>query len=52
MRLRCGLAPGDWCSLHWDWVCNRLEPAQVCFLRHYTQTQFSAVNEAPATVLT
>jgi len=47
-----GLTPGDWCSLHWDWVCDRLEPAQVRSLRHYTQTQLAAVNDAPATVLT
>ncbi len=51
MRLGRRLAPGDWCSLHWDWVCDRLEPGQVRALRHYTQTQIGAVNRAPATVL-
>jgi len=51
MRLGRGLAPGDWCSLHWDWVCDRLEPAQVRSLQHYTQTQIAAVNDAPAQVL-
>jgi len=51
VRLSRGLAPGDWCSLHCDWVCDRLEPAQVRSLRHYTQTQLAAVNDAPATVL-
>jgi hypothetical protein len=51
MRLSRGLTPGDWCSLHWDWVCDRLKPAQVRLLRHHTQTQFAAVNDAPATVL-
>jgi hypothetical protein len=51
MRLSRGLAAGDWCSLHWDWVCDRLEPAQVRSLRHYTRAQLAAVNDAPATVL-
>lgn len=51
MRLTSALAAGDWCSLHWDWVCDRLEPAQVHALRHYTARQLAAVNDAPAAVL-
>ena len=51
VQLSHGLAAGDWCSLHWDWVCDRLEHAQVRSLRHYTTTQLAAVNDAPATVL-
>ena len=51
MRLTRVLAVGDWCSLHWDWVCDRLEPAQARALKHYTQTQLAAVNDAPAAVL-
>jgi len=51
LRLGRGLSAGDWCSLHWDWVCDRLEPAQMRALQHYTQTQLVAVNDAPATVL-
>ena len=51
MRLSRELAAGDWCSLHWDWVCDRLEPAQVQALRHYTETQLVAANDAPATIL-
>jgi hypothetical protein len=51
LRLTQGLAAGDWCSLRWDWVCDRLEPAQVRALRHYTATQLAAVKHAPATVL-
>ena len=27
--LRAGLAVGDLVSLHWDWVCDRLTPAQA-----------------------
>ncbi len=30
------LAPGDWVSLHWGWVCDRLTPAQLVALRHYS----------------
>lgn len=51
MQLTRALAAGDWCSLHWDWVCDRLEPAQVRALRRYTRTQLTAVNDAPAAVL-
>jgi hypothetical protein len=51
LRLSRPLAIGDWCSLHWDWVCDRLEPAQVRALRYYTQSQLAAVDQAPATVL-
>jgi hypothetical protein len=51
LRLTVALAVGDWCSLHWDWVCDRLEPMQLRALRHYTHTQLAAVNDAPATVL-
>jgi len=36
MRLSRHLAAGDWCSLHWDWVCDRLEPAQMRSLRAFT----------------
>lgn len=31
-----GLRPGDWVSLHWDCVCDRLAPAQLRALRRYT----------------
>ena len=34
-----GLRPGDWVSLHWDCVCDRLTPPQVRTLRHYTTQQ-------------
>jgi hypothetical protein len=32
-----GLAPGDWVSLHWGCVCDRLTSPQVRALRHYTE---------------
>jgi hypothetical protein len=47
---------GDWCSLHWDWVCERLDRPRLAALHHYTIAQLLAVNgttrPAPAAVLT
>ena len=31
-----GLRTGDWVSVHWDWVCDRLTAGQVRALRAYT----------------
>ena len=31
-----GLRPGDWVSVHWDRVCDRLSQAQLLALRRYT----------------
>jgi hypothetical protein len=45
------LAAGDWCSLHWDWLCDRLSPRQAQRLRAYTLRTLDAANHAPATVL-
>ena len=46
---------GDWCSLHWDWVCERLTARQLSSLRRYTALQLRVVNAtsfpAPAAVL-
>jgi len=39
------LAPGDWVSLHWEWVCDRLTERQVGFLRAYTMRHLKIVNE-------
>lgn len=39
-----GLAPGDWVSLHWDWVCERLSPRALRRLRAYTARNLEAVN--------
>jgi hypothetical protein len=38
-------APGDWVSMHWEWVCDRLEPGQLAALRHYTRLHLDVVNE-------
>jgi hypothetical protein len=39
------LEPGDWVSLHWEWVCDRLGPAQVDRLRRYTERHLAIVND-------
>lgn len=39
------LAPGDWVSLHWEWVCDRLTEAQVARLRSYTARHLAIVND-------
>src|SRR4051794_10476831 len=39
-----GLGPGDWVSLHWEWVCDRLTERQVGFLRSYTMRHLQIVN--------
>ena len=46
---------GEWCALHWDWVCDRLDRRQLVALRRYTLRQLDVVNAlpfpAPAAVL-
>ncbi len=55
MGLAGNLAPGEWCSLHWDWACERLDEARLTALRDYTIRQLDMVNRldhpAPAAVL-
>lgn len=54
-RLAPWLRQGDWCALHWGWVCQPLTRAQLGALRYYTRRQLAAVNAvpypAPASVL-
>jgi hypothetical protein len=49
------LEVGDWCALHWDWVCEPLDRRRLNALRYYTGRQLAAVNAArvpaPASVL-
>lgn len=50
------LRPGDWVSLHWEWVCDRLTDRQLAALRHYTRHHLAIVNDrvdhpGPAAVL-
>jgi hypothetical protein len=39
------LEPGNWVSLHWEWVCDRLTDAQVGRLRRYTERHLAIVND-------
>jgi hypothetical protein len=39
------VAPGDWVSLHWEWVCDRLTETQVARLRRYTERHLAIVND-------
>jgi hypothetical protein len=41
------LRPGQWCALHWDWVCDRLDRRQLAALRQYTLGQLAVVNAQP-----
>jgi hypothetical protein len=43
-----GLAPGSWCSLHWDWVCEPLDARQLSQLTRRTAEQLDVVNRLPA----
>lgn len=45
--------PGDWVSLHWDFVCDRLTVAQATTLHRANERALAAVNHSvgPATVL-
>ncbi len=49
------LKPGDWVSLHWDWVCERINQRQLINLSDTTLRQLGVVNSqaipAPAAVL-
>jgi hypothetical protein len=38
------LAVGDWVSLHWHWVCDRLDHRQLAALRHYTNHHLALTN--------
>jgi len=38
------LEVGDWVSLHWEWVCDKLTTRQVASLRHYTERHLAIVN--------
>ncbi len=42
------LHPGDWVSLHWRWVCDRLDRRSLENLRRYTLLHIEMANEALA----
>lgn len=37
--------PGDWVSLHWEWVCDHLTRSQVRYLHGYTLRHLQIVND-------
>jgi len=39
-----GLAVGDWVSLHWHWVCDKLSEPQLRALHWYTHRHLDLVN--------
>jgi hypothetical protein len=50
------LQPGEWVSLHWTWICDRLSARQLTSLRHYSAGQLEMTNRdlahpGPAMVL-
>jgi hypothetical protein len=38
------LAVGDWVSMHWEWVCDRLDARQLAAIKHYTSVHLQMVN--------
>jgi hypothetical protein len=38
------LKTGDWVSLHWNWVCDRLTAPDLAALKHYTARQLDITN--------
>ena len=42
---------GDWVSLHWEWVCDRLTTRQLADLRGYSSRHLRLVNEELAVPL-
>ena len=55
VRLVTDLGPGDWCALHWDWVCERLDAPRLAALQRRSAHTLALVNSAalpaPAAVL-
>ncbi len=43
-----GFAIGDWVSLHWGWLCDRLSRRQLTNLHHFTVLQLNIVNRRVA----
>lgn len=36
-----GIEPGDVVAMHWDWICERLSPRQLGWLRATTLSQLA-----------
>lgn len=41
------LAVGDWCSMHWGWVCERLDAGRLRTLVRWSTRQLTVANAAP-----
>lgn len=39
-----GIGPGDWVSLHWDWVCDRLDDGSLRSVRAMTERMLRVAN--------
>lgn len=39
------VVPGDWVSLHWDWICDRIDRRKLQMLRSSTIRQLALTNE-------
>lgn len=46
-RLVADLWPGDWCALHWDWVCQVLDHRRLGALRTWSARTMAQVNALP-----
>lgn len=44
LALTPSVSVGDWCALHWDWVCDVLSLRRLAALQHYTARQLAVVN--------
>ena len=49
LALATGLSSGDWVSLHWDFICDRLTPNAAATLDRTTRRALSAVNRSSST---
>lgn len=38
------LRSGEWVSLHWEWVCDRLTPRQLAYLQRFSARQLKMTN--------
>jgi hypothetical protein len=39
------LSPGDWVSIHWGWVCERLDPRRLANLRQASAAHLRLANQ-------
>jgi hypothetical protein len=39
------LQPGEWVSMHWSWICDRLTPRQLADLKRFSIRQLAMTND-------